>query len=132
MSFDYLEDLFGRSRKRKTTRFSDLECRAIALLKGVKKGKVSYDDFFTDFSQMIKEFDELCGSVIDQDTPLWFNSFAANVFLRWRDWHILRTTHRLHPEKFDDPQTQSGYLRIAAMNYDEWLQDKIRYCLKNL
>ena len=132
MSHSYINDLFGIFRKGKKTKFSDLEDRSKSVMKGILNGKISYDDFFVEFSKLIGDFNELCGNVIDENTPLWFNSFSANIFLRWRDWHCLRKTYQDHPEKFNTPELLAQYRSIEAMNYDDWLKDKIRYCLENL
>lgn len=132
MSFDYINDLFGRFRKGRKTKFSDLENRAKRLLENLLLDQVSYDKFSTNFSGLIGEFRELSGNVIDENTPLWFNSFSANIFLRWRDWHTLRKTFQDQPEKFNTPELISQYRKIEAMNYDDWLKEKIKYCLDNL
>lgn len=132
MSHDYINDLFGRFRKGKKTKFSDHETRSKRLMENLLLGQVSYDKFYTDFSGLIGEFRELCGNVIDENTPLWFNSFSANIFLRWRDWYALRKTFQEHPEKFNTPELMAQYRNIESMNYDEWLKEKIRYCLDYL
>lgn len=132
MSFDYINDLFGKFRRGRKTKFSDLEDRAIRLMENLLLGQVSYDKFYTNFSGLIGEFRELCGNVIDESTPLWFNSFSANIFLRWRDWHALRKTFQEHPEKFNTPELMNQYRSIESMEYDEWLKEKIKYCLDNL
>ena len=101
-------------------------------MKDLLRGKITYDDFFTGFNTLINEFRELCGDVIEENTPLWFNSFSAYIFLRWSDWHILRTAYQKYPEKFNTPELISQYRNIEAMNYDDWLKKKIKYCLDNL
>ena len=132
MSFDYVNDLFGKFRKGRKTKFSNLEDRSKKIMKDLLQGEITYDDFFSGFNTLIDEFREICGNVIDENTPLWFNSFSANIFLRWRDWHILRTTYQKHPEKFNTRELISRYRDIEDMNYDDWLKEKIRYCLDNL
>ena len=132
MSHNYVNDLFGRFRKGKKTKFSDLETKAKDLMKDILNNKIEYDEFFTGFSGLINGFHALCGNVINQDTPLWFNSFSANIFLRWRNWHILRKTFKEHPEQFNTPELLAQYKNIESMNYDGWLKDKIKYCLDNL
>lgn len=132
MSFDYINDLFGKFRKGRKTKFTDVENRAKNLLKNVYTHKISYDEFFDGYNTVIIEFRELMGNVIDEDTPLWMNEFSANIFLRWRDWHVLRKTFQEHPEKFNTPELINQYRRIESMKYDEWLKEKIKYCLDNL
>lgn len=132
MSHDYILDLFGHFRKGKKTKYSDFEDRSKKIINSVLRDEISYNEFYTEFNKLIGEFNELCGNVIDENTPLWFNSFTANIFLRWRDWHILRQTFQEHPEKFNTSELMSKYRNIEAMNYDEWLKEKIKYCLDNL
>ncbi len=132
MSHDYINDLFGKFRKGRNTKYSGLETKSQELMRKILNDKIGYEEFFTVFSGLISEFNALCGNVIDENTPLWFNSFSANVFLRWRDWHVLRKTFHEHPEKFNTPELMSQYKNIESMNYDGWLKEKIKYCLDNL
>ena len=132
MSHDYINDLFGKFRKGRNTKYSGFETKSQELMRKILNDKIGYEEFFTVFSGLISEFNALCGNVIDENTPLWFNSFSANVFLRWRDWHVLRKTFHEHPEKFNTPELMSQYKNIESMNYDGWLKEKIKYCLDNL
>lgn len=132
MSYNYISDLFGRFRKGRKSKYSDLETKAKVFMKNILNDEIEYDEFFTGFSGLINEFNALCGNVIDENTPLWFNSFNANVFMRWRNWHVLRKTFNEHPEKFNTPELMSQYKNIESMNYDGWLKEKIKYCLNNL
>ena len=56
MSHNYVNDLFGRFRKGKKTKFSDLETKAKDLMKDILNNKIEYDEFFTGFSGLINEF----------------------------------------------------------------------------
>lgn len=132
MSFDYINDLFEKFRKGRKTKFTDVENSAKKLLKNVHNHKISEDEFFDSYNAILIEFSELMGNTINQDTPLWMSEFGANIFLRWRDWYILRKTHEEHPEKFNTPQLEAQFRSIESMNYDKWLREKIRFCLKNL
>ncbi len=132
MSHDYINDLFGKFRKGRKTKFSDLEAKAKKIMSDILKDEITYDEFFTGFNKLIGEFNELCRNIIDETTLLWFNSFSANIFLRWRDWHFLRKTYQEHPEKFNTPELMSRYNSIESMNFDGWLKEKIKYCLDNL
>lgn len=131
MSFDYLNDPFGKSRAGSQSKFTDLEKRAKDILWRMHGGRLSYDEFFEAFTKILKEFNELSGKEINQDTPLWINMFGANVFLRWRDWHLLRTMYANHPERFNTPELKEEYRNIEDMNLDRWLKDKIEYCVNN-
>ena len=53
MSFDYINDLFGKFRKGRKTKFTDVENRAKKLLKDVYNNKISYDEFFDGFSAVM-------------------------------------------------------------------------------
>ena len=132
MSFAYLNDLFGKFRKGKKTKFSNIEKRAVKSFISISKGKISFDDFYTDFQAIVKEFYETMGGRIDEETPLWLNSFSSNIFLRWQKWHVLKVMHEEKPEEFADPAMEAQYRKIESMNYDQWLIDKIRHCLKEL
>lgn len=132
MSFGYISDLFGKLRKGRATRFSGIERRTKALFNKIIDGKISYDEFYSQFQEISNEFAELRENVIDEDTPLWLNSFCAFVFLKWRSWHLLRVMHRDNPEKFNTPELEQQYQEIVGMRYDEWLKAKIRTCLKEL
>lgn len=132
MSFSYISDLFGKLRKGRTTRFSGIERRTKVLFNKIIDGEISYDEFYSQFQEISNEFAELRENVIDEDTPLWLNSFCAFVFLKWRSWHLLRVMHRDNPEKFNTPELEQQYQEIVGMRYDEWLKAKIRTCLKEL
>ena len=132
MSFDYLNDLFGKFRIKKETSFSEIENKAKSLLKSMYNNRISYDEFAHQFGEIIIQFQVMVGNVIDENTPLWLNQFGANVFLQWRDWYNLRKTYQTYPEKFNTPELKAQYKSIESMNYDEWLMSKIKYCLNNL
>lgn len=78
------------------------------------------------------EFAKLMDGCFDEDTPLWLNMFAGNVYVRWRDWHVLRVSHSKYPEKFNTPELEARFNEIAAMNYDQWLMEKIKYTIDGL
>lgn len=109
MGYEYINDLFGKFRKGRKTKYSGLETKAQELMKKILNDEIGYEDFFTGFSGLKNEFNTLCGNVIDENTPLWFNTFSATVFLRWRDWHFLRKTFQENPEKFNTPALLSQY-----------------------
>ena len=132
MSFDYLNDLFGRFRKGRKTRYSDVETRARKALTDITSGAITYDEFYSEINEVIAEFLKLTESGFDSETPLWINSFAGYIFLRWSKWHELRKMHELQPEKFNTPELEANYRSIVDMNYDRWMLSKARYCIDNL
>lgn len=87
MGFDYLNDLFGRFREKKT-KISDVEERAKELLSLYAKGYVERDSFGNQMETVGRDFnalmkDEFGNYVFDQNTPGWLNLFLGNKFSRW-------------------------------------------------
>ena len=73
MSFDYIDDLFGKFRKGRKTKFTDVENRTKKFLKNVYNRKISYDEFFDGYNAVMIEFTKLLGNTIDQYSPLWMS-----------------------------------------------------------
>ena len=130
MGYEYLNDIFGKDRKGRKTKFTDVEREAKEVLTQMHQGKMSYDEFYERFNKVLAEFHQLVDDGFSEDTPLWINLFGANVFNRWRNWHILRLSHTSHPEKFNTPELEARYQEIVDMHYDEWLMEKIASCLR--
>ena len=86
MSFDYILDTFGKFRKRKT-RFTELEEKALSLLTSFVNGKTDSKEFAVAFDNVRKIFIELTEKdgqmVIDEDTPLWLNSLLGLHYMGW-------------------------------------------------
>ena len=82
MSWEYLNDIFGKFRKRKT-RFTDLETKAKDLIISFVKGRINDKDFAIAFEEIRAKFVELTNAdgqiTIDQDTPLWLNLFLGTA-----------------------------------------------------
>lgn len=135
MGFDYLNDLFGRFRKRKS-KYTNVENEAIALLKLTIEGSLSYNEIDERFIELHKKYNELIDNgdeyVVDEDTPLWLNQFLAFRFRRWHQWHLLRRMHQEHPEKFSDPESEKQYQEILSMRYDRAFLEKCNLCLEEL
>jgi hypothetical protein len=93
MSFDYLSDIFGKFRKRET-RFSDVESRAIWLIKAFVAGEIKDREFANEFNEIGNEFQRLTevnGEItFDEDTPLWLNMFLGNHFIGWYKYQQLK------------------------------------------
>ena len=109
MPFDYLSDVFGKFRKRKT-RFSDLEKRAKDLLRSFVDCSVSSRDFAVAFDDVRVEFYKLVRingkATIDEDTPLWMNSLFGFHFLDWYRFQQVKWYFEDHPEELTDERRE--------------------------
>lgn len=103
MSFDYISDLFGKFRKGKRTRFTDVEATAKGLLEKFVKGEISNKDFAKGFKDVGKRFNELMDNgneiVFDEDTPLWLNSLLGLHFIDWLRFQRIEQYFQEHPEE---------------------------------
>lgn len=91
--FDYILDTFGKFRKRKT-RFTEIEEKAITLLKSFVSGEIDGKEFALAFDRIRISFIELTEkdgqTVIDEDTPLWLNSLLGLHFMKWFKFQQLK------------------------------------------
>lgn len=110
MSFDYLSDIYGKYRINKETRFSNVESKAISLIKSFVDGAIDNRRFAKQFNDVRVEFLNLMKNdgemVIDQDTPLWLNRFLGFHFVDWLKiqpykWQI-EVQAAAHPEQVTD------------------------------
>ncbi|MCD8292130.1 MAG: hypothetical protein LUC91_11615 [Prevotella sp.] len=76
MSFDYLNDLFGKFRKPKS-KYVEVEKKVSRMLNEYVEGRYAPDEFadilfsaFTEFKRIYNE-----NSVIDENYPLWLSIF---------------------------------------------------------
>lgn len=103
MSHDYIMDLFGKFRKGKKTRFSELEETAKDLLKKFVQGEISNKEFATEFKGVGRRFNELTDNgneiVIDEETPLWLNSLLGLHFIDWLRYQQVEQYFEEHPEE---------------------------------
>lgn len=134
MGFDYLYDLFGKFRK-KETRFSEVEKRAINLLSQYAKGSIQKDDFGSQMEQVGADFHELMkdenGNIcFDQDTPSWLNLFLGNKFGRWNHIRKVINQARENPEITSSPNWKKA-LEVMEVQ-DQMLMEAVRYCLDEL
>ena len=146
MSFDYLDDLFGKFRKKKT-KFSEVEKRAASLLSEYASGAIQKDDFGDQMEQVDIDFlklttDEDGSIVFSQDTPLWLNLFLGNKFTLWlnlflgnkfRRWNQIR---KVINNSRNDPNVTStpewGKALQVMSDEDKNLKEAVRYCLKEI
>lgn len=132
MSFDYLNDIYGRERKRKT-RFTDLETKAKDLIVSFVNGTLSDKEFAQAFNEIRIMFHELSQTndemTIDQDTPLWLNMLLGNHFIDWIRYQNLKWYFEEHPEEFTE-ERKKRFAQIQAIGYDKKFKDACKKVLK--
>ena len=130
MAFDYILDLFGKNRKRRT-RFSDVEQKAIELLKSFIDDSICDRDFAMEFDKVRVEFCKLMDdngqTTIDEDTPLWLNSLLGIHFLDWLKVQRLKWYFEEHPDELVG-DTKDRFTNIMEMGHDQ----RFRRTCKNL
>lgn len=134
MSFDYLDDLFGKFRKKKT-KFSEVEKRAASLLSEYASGAIQKDDFGDQMEQVDIDFlklttDEDGSIVFSQDTPLWLNLFLGNKFRRWNQIRKVINNSRNDPNVTST--TEWGKALQVMSDEDKNLKEAVRYSLKEI
>ena len=134
MSFDYLDDLFGKFRKKKT-KFSEVEKRAASLLSEYASSAIQKDDFGDQMEQVDIDFlkqttDEDGSIVFSQDTPLWLNLFLGNKFRRWNQIRKVINNSRNDPNVTSTPEW--GKALQVMSDEDKNLKEAVRYCLKEI
>ena len=121
MSFDYVLDTFGKFRKRRT-RFTELEEKAISLLSSFVDGAMGSKEFAVAFAEIRKNFIELTEkdgqTVIDEDTPLWLNSLLGFHFMKWFKFQQVKWYFEEHPDELVG-KTKTRFEDICQMGYDE-------------
>lgn len=134
MSWDYLDDVYGKSRERKT-RFTDLEAEAKALLTSFVKCSISNREFVQAFNEVEAKYVELTTvnghSSIDQDTPLWLNMLLGLHFVKWYRYQQVKWYFEEHPEKLTG-ETQEEFYHIQQMGIDDDFRNKCYLVLKEL
>ena len=134
MSFDYLDDLFGKFRKKKT-KFSEVEKRAASLLSEYASGAIQKDDFGDQMEQVDIDFlklttDEDGTIVFSQDTPLWLNLFLGNKFRRWNQIRKVINKSRNDPNVTSTPEW--GKALQVMSDEDMNLMEAVEYCLNEI
>lgn len=132
MSFDYLNDIYGRERERKT-RFTDLETKAQELIASFVNGTLSDKEFARAFNEIRIMFHELSQTndemTIDQDTPLWLNMLLGNHFIDWIRYQNLKWYFEEHPEEFTE-ERKKRFAQLQAIGYDKKFKDACKKVLK--
>lgn len=128
-----IHDLFGKFRGHKT-RYTELEEHAIEVIRQYCNRKIDSKTFAEAMQEVRKSFlglekkDEEGRGIIDQDTPLWLNSFLAFKFLRWYDYYAIREAAKIKPELTQDERWPS--IMEWAEVYDRELHEAMEYCLE--
>lgn len=135
MSFDYLDDIFGKFREGRTTRFTAIEKKAIELLISFVQGSMYDKDFASAFDEVRKEFiklTEVNGQItIDEDTPLWLNSLLGLHFIKWCQFQQVKWYFEEHPDKLVGDSLRQ-FERIQRMGIDEQFKETCRKTLAEL
>ena len=134
MGFDYLFDLFGKFRKKKT-KFSEVEKRAALLLRKYADGSIQRDDFGDQMEQVAADFQNLMtdedGTVVfSEDTPLWLNMFLGNKFRRWNQIRKVINNSKNDPKVTSTPEWGKALQVMNAENQN--FMEAVRYCLKEI
>ena len=134
MSFDYILDTFGKFRKRKT-RFTELEEKALSLLASFVNGKTNCKEFAVAFDNVRKIFIELTEKdgqmVIDEDTPLWLNSLLGLHYMKWLKFQQVKWYFEEHPDELVG-EIKARFDELQQMNYDERFVYTCKSILKEL
>lgn len=132
MAFDYLFDLFGKNRYRKT-RFSDVEQRTLMTIYNHVHRQSSDEVTIKELSGIRKEFYNLMnveGQItFDEDTPLWLNRFLGYQFDKWSEFQLLKKHFREHPIELEG-ETAVRFEKICQMGYDQDFKKACKNILK--
>ena len=134
MSFDYILDTFGKSRKRKT-RFTELEEKTVSLLTSFVDGTLDSKDFALAFDGIRKKYIELTENdgqtVIDEDTPLWLNTLLGLHYIKWLQFQQLKWYFEEHPDELVG-EKKARFNDIQQMGYEKRFVETCRSVLREL
>lgn len=134
MSFDYIFDTFGKFRKRRT-RFTELEYKALSLLSSFVDGKMSSKEFAVAFEVIRKNFIDLTEedgqTVIDEDTPLWLNSLLGLHYTKWLKFQQVKWYFKEHPDGLTG-EMKAKFDELQQIGYDERFVETCKSVLKEL
>lgn len=135
MSFDYVSDLFGKFRKGKRTRFTELEENAKSLIRQFVNGDLSNKEFATEFKGVGRRLNELTDDgeniVIDEDTPLWLNSLLGLHFIDWLRYQQVEQYFEEHPDELIG-QTALTFEELKRRCYTEKFKQTCNNVLSEL
>ena len=134
MSFDYILDTFGKFRKR-NTRLTELEEKAISLLASFVSRTMGSKEFAIAFNNVRKNYIELTKkdgqTVIDEDTPLWLNSFLGLHYMKWLQFQQVKWYFEEHPDELVEGM-KDWFDEQQQMGYDERFVETCRSILREL
>ena len=134
MAFDYILDTFGKFKKRRT-RFTELEEKAISLLTSFVNGTMGGKEFALAFEGIRRNFIELTEkdgqTVIDEDTPLWLNSLLGLHYMEWLKFQQLKWYFEKHPNELVG-EMKARFENIRQMGYDERFLKTCKSVLREL
>lgn len=120
MSFEYIPDLYGKLRRGKYTRFTELEQTAKLLMRQFVNGNLNNKDFAIEFKKVGDTYHKLTTesnvSRIDEDTPLWLNSLLGFHFIDWYRFQRIEQYFNEHPEELYGERL-SNYKELKKQNY---------------
>lgn len=122
-----------KTRKKKKPRFTEVEAKAIGLIRSFVKGTISDREFATSFNEVRKEFLQLLvvdgQPTFDKDTPLWLNSLLGMQFIDWIKYQQVKWYFEEHPEELVG-ETKERFERIRQKEYDERFMEACRCVLE--
>lgn len=134
MSFDYILNTFGKFRKR-NTRFTELEEKVISLLASFVSRTMGNKEFAIAFNNVRKNYIELTKkdgqTVIDEDTPLWLNSFLGLHYMKWLQFQQVKWYFEEHPDELVEGM-KDRFDELQQMGYDERFVETCRSILREL
>lgn len=135
MSFEYISDFWGRYKGKKSNRFTTVEKDALQLMAAFIHGNINNQEFAEQFGIVTNRFKELTTidgqSVIDEETPLWLNSFIGLHFVTWKKVQEVERYFEEHPDELtDDRKLRLDIIREQGLT--KGLKDICRTTIEKL
>lgn len=135
MSFEYISDLYGKFRRGRRTRLTELEETAKSLMRQFVNGNLNNKDFAIEFKKVGDTYHQLTTgsnvSRIDEDTPLWLNSLLGFHFIDWYRFQRIELFFIEHPEELYGERL-SNYKELKKQNYTAKLKHVCSIALSEL
>ena len=121
--------------QKKEDPFSDMEKRTKDLLRSFVDGPIGSRDFAVALDDVRVEFYKLViingKATIDEDIPLWMNSFFGFHFLDWYRFQQVKWYFEDHPEELTDERREK-LDHLKSNGYDEKFLEICNTILKEL